>query len=131
MVNLALTFLPDEFLPLVIAIIGVGVVLGFRQLMGWIPSILLSVLLTPVITSFLGGLPPVFGILLFVGFVLWAVRAFLNLVLGRGAADHLVGALAADAVRGLFLLVFGLPVLILRALAGAGGPRPRHPGGPR
>lgn len=128
--NLLLTLLPDEAMPLVIAAIGLCVVLGLRSAAGLLPSILLAAVLAPVIALLLEGMPPIVSILLFTGFLIWATRALFNLVLGRAAADHMVGTLAAGAVRGLFALVFGLPLLILRSVFGALA-RSHNSGGPR
>lgn len=121
--NLLLTFLPDEALPLLLVAIGLGVVLGFRKLSGLIPGILLSLVLAPLLSCLLGGLPPIVSVALFVGFVFVAIRMLFNLVLGAAAADHMVGALAAGVVHATFGLLFGLPILLLRTLFGAASKR--------
>jgi hypothetical protein len=131
MLNLALTFMPDEMLPLVIVVIGLGVVLGFRQLAGWIPSILLSVLLTPLIVGVMNSLPPFVSVLVFAGFVLWTIRVVANFVLGRSATDHMVGRVAAGLLLAPLKLVIRLPFLLLRALFSALFPRRHSHGGQR
>lgn len=129
--NFASMLLPDEAMPLLLVVIGLGVMLGFRQLLGWIPSILLSFLLAPFISSLLGSLPPIVSILLIVGIVFWGIRGIFSLLLGQAAADHMVGALAAGVVRGAFMIVFALPMMLLRLLFRAAFNHGNQEGGPR
>jgi hypothetical protein len=98
-------FLPDEALVLVVALIGLGLIVGFLrprsagQLLG---GIVLMLLLGPFIEGFVSSLP-------------WAVvRALSRFVLGGRAADHMAGILAADGVRWLFRSVFFVLTLPFR-----------------
>jgi hypothetical protein len=108
-------FLPDEALVLVIALIGFGLMVGFLrprsagQLLG---SIVLMLLTAPFIESFVSALPGWLNLLLLLGIGWVVIRGLSRFVLGARAADHMVGALAADVVRALFravLVVLTLP----------------------
>jgi hypothetical protein len=106
-------FLPDEFLVLVIALIGLAVMVGLVRLRTagiFLGSIVLMLLLTPFIESFMSSLPWWLNFLIVAGIGWAVVRGFFRLVLGAGAADEMVGTLAADVVRatfrGAFFLLF-------------------------
>ncbi|HZT32754.1 MAG TPA: hypothetical protein VFA33_22895 [Bryobacteraceae bacterium] len=113
-------FLPDEAMILVIALIGLGLMVGLLRLRSagqLLGGIVLMLLLAPFIESFVGSLPSWVSFLLLV-WIGWAmIRALIRFILGARAADHMVGILAADAVRGLFGVVFFVLALPFR-LAG-------------
>jgi hypothetical protein len=112
-----LALLPDEFLPLLIAGIGLALILRILRVqaaMAIIGGILLSLLLGPFVEAILDFLPMWVSllVLLFVGMSL--LRGFLSLILGERAADHMVGSLAAELVKGLFsLLILPLRLIVL------------------
>jgi hypothetical protein len=98
--------LPDEALILLIAAAGLLLILGFRGLAGSLLAMaVLLPMLAPFVEALMSELPlwVAVGILLVIGLAI--LRAFASLFLGRRAADHMVGILAADVVR---LLVLGL-----------------------
>lgn len=97
-----LWLIPDEFLVLVIALAGLGVMVGLvriRVVGSLLGGIVLMVLLTPFIESFMDFLPWWLNLLLLVGLGWTLIRGLFRFVLGRGAADEMVGTLAADVVR--------------------------------
>jgi len=106
-------FLPDEFLVLVIALVGLAVMVRLVRLRTagiFLGSIVLMLLLTPFIDSFMSSLPWWLNLLVLAA-ICWAVvRGFFRLVLGAGAADEMIGNLAAGLVRatfrGTFFLLF-------------------------
>ena len=104
-------FLPDEALVLVIALIGLALMVGFlrpRSAGQLLAGIIMMLLLAPFVESLVSSLPWWVSILILIG-VGWAIlRSFARLVLGAGAADEMVGTLAADVVRGTFRGVFFL-----------------------
>jgi hypothetical protein len=106
-------FLPDEFLVLAIALVGLAVMVRLVRLRTagiFLGSIVLMLLLTPFIDSFMSSLPWWSNLLVLAG-ICWAVvRGFFRLVLGAGATDEMIGNLAAGLVRatfqGAFFLLF-------------------------
>lgn len=116
--------LPDALLPLVIAGIGLALMVGLLsgsaafRLLG---LLLLFALLGPIIEGVMGEMPPWVGLIIFIVVILALLRGAASLVLGRRAADHMVGILAADCVRFAFQLLF-LPVRaiggLVRSIAG-------------
>ena len=118
------SLVPDEALPLILAGLGFLVVLGIvpRGAVGALLAlVLLPILFGPFIQSFtetmLAQLPPVvvYAALFVVGITV--LRLIAALVIGRRAADHMTGALAADLVRFvLWALIF--PFRVLRHLGG-------------
>jgi len=101
-------FLPDEAMVLVIALIGLGLIVGVLrprsagQLLG---GIVLMLILSPFIESLLSSLPWWINVLLLVGMAWAIIRGLSRFVLGARAADHMIGILAADVVRGIFRAV--------------------------
>ncbi len=108
-------FLPDEALVLVIAAVGLLLmvrVISGRTALGILGAIILLALVSPFIDALMDALPGWSVLLLFAAILLWLFRAACGLFLGRRAADHTVGVLAADAVRFCFRLLL-LPFRIL------------------
>jgi hypothetical protein len=102
-------FIPDEALVLVIALIGLGLIVGFlrpRSAGRLLGGVVLMLLLAPLVESFIAALPWWVNLLLLFGVGWSLIRGLSRLVLGGRAADHMVGILAADAVRALFRTVF-------------------------
>lgn len=112
-------FLPDEAVVLVIAAIGFALMIGILRLRSAdqiLASLILMLLLSPFIESFISLLPSWINLLLLLG-IGWAlVRALFNFVLGQSAADHMIGILAADVIRGLFRAVWFALTLPFRFL---------------
>jgi hypothetical protein len=114
-------FLPDEFLVLAIAGLGVGVIVGLvkgRAAMAFLGMVVLVIVLSPFVEGLVASLPGWMTLLLlvFIGFGL--VRALAGMVLGRGAANEMTGSLAASAVRWVFLLPFRLVGFVFRLAFG-------------
>ena len=109
--------LPDGALPLVIAGIGLALMVGLLsggaafRILG---ILLLFALLSPFVEGVMGGMPPWVGLILMAIIALALLRGAASLVLGRRAADHMVGILAADCVR----LALRLLLLPFRAVGG-------------
>ena len=112
-------FLPDEAMPLIIALIGLGLMVGLLRLRSagqLLGGLVLMLLLTPFIESFVSSLPPWVNLLLLV-WIGWAmIQAAIRFILGPMAAGHMVGILAADVVRFGFRAVFFVLALPFRAL---------------
>ena len=109
------TLLPDEALPLVIAGAGLALLIGIitrKVAFHFIGMILLSLLLAPFIESFMSEIPLPITLLIMVLLGLSLLRGIASIFLGKEAASHLVGSLAADAVR-LVLKALFLPFRLL------------------
>ena len=87
--------IPDEALPLIIAGIGVTLMLGFISGRGALMLILSLVLLPPLLAPFiegiLGELPPWMSLLILAVLGLAILRALVGILLGKRAADTMVG----------------------------------------
>jgi hypothetical protein len=59
----------------------------------------LTPLLGPVIEALFSALPAWMSLLLLAGMGFWCFQAIVTTVIGRRAADHMIGSLAADLVR--------------------------------
>jgi uncharacterized membrane protein len=120
MLTLLLTFLPDEALPLVIMIFGLLIIIGVmrpRTAMGFIVSIVLSMLAAPFIEALFAGLPLWLTALVLFGFAFWILRTLMETTLGPHAAGHVIGTGVVALVRFAFTLVL-LPFrLLARILA--------------
>lgn len=109
--------LPDELLLLVIVGIGLALMVGLLSrsaAFGLIGMLLLFALLGPFVEGIMGDMPPWVGLIILVVVILALLRGVASVVLGRRAADHMVGILAADCVRFAFRLLF----LPFRAVGG-------------
>lgn len=109
--------LPDGALPLVIAGIGLALMVGLLsggaafRILG---MLLLFALLSPFVEGVMGGMPPWVGLILMAIIILALLRGVASLALGKRAAAHMVGILAADLVRLALRLLF----LPFRAVGG-------------
>lgn len=93
-------FVPPELAALLIAAAGFAMILGARTLAGTLFAFALALVFLPVLLAPLFDVLPAWllmGMLVFFGFGL--MRALFNLFIGRNSTDHMVGILAADAVR--------------------------------
>jgi hypothetical protein len=109
--------LPDGVLPLVIVGIGLALMVGLLNrsaAFGLLGMFLLFALLGPIVEGVMGGMPPWVGFFVFAVVILVLLKSIASLVLGRRAADHMVGILAADLVR----LAVRILLLPFRAVAG-------------
>ncbi len=107
-----LFFLPDWAIPTLIVVLAVGMILRLvraRTVMAIVAILFLGVLLGPVIEHLFAGLPAWLCLLVLVILAGSLIRALFSAVLGRRAADMMVGVLAADLVRlGIRTLFFPL-----------------------
>lgn len=113
--SLIWALLPDEFLVLVIAGIGLALMLRIisgRAAAGLLGGLVLMLLAAPFIEAMTAALPAWLLVLLTVAFALSLLRGLSNLLIGTHATNHMVGALAAQVVVGTLRLVF-LPVTLL------------------
>ena len=119
MLNLFWWLVPDSALPLVIAIAGLGLITGLiprGTAFGILGIVIAIALLSPFVGVLVDALPLWVVVLLAMFLGLSFCRAVLDALIGRRAAAHTVGVLAADVIRLLFRLLF-LPVrLLFRAL---------------
>jgi hypothetical protein len=122
-----LLLLPQEALVLVVVVGAFLVMLrlaSFRAVLGSVLVIALLPLLAPLFEALLGLLPMwlSLAILLVSGF--WFLQTIATLILGRRAAAHMVGTLAADLVR-FFVVAAFFPIRllwrVLRQLSRNGG----------
>ncbi|MBN9659206.1 MAG: hypothetical protein J0H49_13555 [Acidobacteria bacterium] len=120
-----LAWLPDEFMVLGIALIGLGLMVGLltgRRAAALLGFTVLLALSGPFIDGFLDALIDVAPWWLLVLLGVWLIFALLGVVsralIGRGAANEMVGSLAADVVRFGFRMVFGLIALPFRLVFG-------------
>ena len=98
------SFLPEEFIPLLLIGAGLAMILGARKLAGALfMLVLVSVLLPPFLEPILERVPLWALLLIGVFIVLAVLREIAALFLGREAAATMVGTLAADFVK---LLLF-------------------------
>jgi hypothetical protein len=107
--------LPDEVLILVIAALALAVIVGLirlRTALGIVGALALGIILTPFIEALFENLPPWVSLAVLIVFGLVICRAALELLIGKGASDHAVGGLAADALKGFFWFLF-LPIRVL------------------
>lgn len=94
--------LPQEALPLLL-IVGAFLVMfrmvSRRRVLGAMICFVLLPLFSPIIEVLFDALPVWVSLLFLMGMVFWCFRAIATTVLGRGAAEHMMGSLAADIVR--------------------------------
>ncbi|MEM2001034.1 MAG: hypothetical protein QXT77_00110 [Candidatus Methanomethylicaceae archaeon] len=105
--------LPDEALPLLIIGIGLALMIGLMRLraaLSLIGLFLFFSLLSPFVEALLVELPAWILLLILAWVGLAILRGLATLFLGRGAADEMVGTLAAHLV----IVILLLPVRILR-----------------
>ena len=116
-----LLFLPIEALPLVIVVLGLGVISGLlplRRAFGLILIVLVLTALGPVIDSLFVLLPWWVSGVAVLAFGLWAVRVVLESLFGREAAGHILGHSAMATFRGGFRMFWFLVALPARMLIG-------------
>lgn len=131
--DLALFFLPESAYPFVIAVLALGIVVGFLPL-GKGARLILLIALMPLMSSVTSRVLEVLpwyvavGLLLFVG--LSVVRGVLELFLGREAAGHVLAwciiGLAKLTFRVVAVLVAGGFTLLRLALRASARVEPRR-----
>lgn len=121
---LGLILLPDEVLPLVLALAGICFIIGARQLaVGMITFVLASIFLPPLLAPMV-EMVPLWILYLFLAYLVFllpflAVSLLQTLVtpaLGRRTASDMSGHLAADMTKVLLLAPFRLLGLVGRLL---------------
>jgi hypothetical protein len=112
-------FLPDEFVIVIIAGVALAMIVGLirgRAAAGIIGGLVLMLLTQPLIDALIDALPGWILLLLLVGLVWWIFRAVAGMLLGREAAGHMIGTLAADGVRFLLRAIFWVLALPFRLI---------------
>jgi hypothetical protein len=115
-------FLPDEFMILIIVVVALAMMIGIvrgRTAAGIIGGLVLTLLAQPLIDALVDALPGWLLLLLLLGLVWWIIRAVAGLILGREAAGHMTGILAADAVRLVVRAMFWIIALPFRLIGAA------------
>jgi hypothetical protein len=108
-------FFPNELLLPLLMVAGICLILGMKRMAGSIfVFVLASAILPPFITPLVEKLidvMPLWAVILAGGFLCLALfRAAAALIIGRDAANDMIGILAADLVKGLLFL----PVRVVR-----------------
>ena len=114
-----LLLLPEEALPLIGVVLLLAVVVGLvrpRWLLGFVVFVALLPLIGLLVAQLIDALPWWLVTIVIGGIAMSMIRAALSVVLGTSAADHVVGALAADAIKAV-LTMFVAPFRILRWFA--------------
>lgn len=115
--SLLWALLPDEFMPLAIAGVGLAVILGFlrlRKAAAMIGGICLLLLTAPFFDSLFDAIPSWLFLLMLPIVAVIVIRWLVRLVIGERAADHLVGTLVADVIRAIVVFPFRLLGLLFR-----------------
>ncbi len=120
-----LTWLPNEFMVLGIVLIGFGLMVGLitlrraAALLGFVIVLMVTGPFVDALLDTIHDLVPWWLLLpLGVLLVFSLLGALSRMLIGRRAADHMVGTLAADVVRFGFRMLFGLVALPFRLLFG-------------
>lgn len=114
--------LPDAALPLLLAVAGLLLILGFRRAaLGIVPFVLLTPIIAPVVESVLAELPPWASLLILAVVGLGLLQGVAALFLGPRAAAHMTGILAAHFVLACLLFPFRVVRWISRVVANETG----------
>jgi hypothetical protein len=103
---------PEEIVGLILVLALFGFMFGFvrgRTFLALVAVVAFLPLIGAVAEEVLAALPPWVALAVLVAIVLAVLRAFATLLIGGRAADHMIGALAANAVWQAFRLAW-LPV---------------------
>lgn len=108
-----LFFLPDELIILLIIGAGFAMIFGAKRLcvsliMMAIALTVLPGLLAPLFDILPGYLLIALMIILIVGIFFSSLRWISSAIIGNSATDHMIGSLAADVVKTIFLGTFRL-----------------------
>jgi hypothetical protein len=113
------SLVPNSAFPLILIGVALAVIIGFvkpRQAGSIIGFFIFSILLAPFFDILYSMLPNWLSLLLTIGFSIAILRALAALVIGRHAADHMTGILAADVVHVVLRAVFRFFFFPLRLL---------------
>ena len=124
MANLLWFFVSEDTLPLVIVVIGFGLMTGLlsrRTAFRTLGSVILLVLMLPFIPLLLEMLPLWLLVVLALFVAMSFLQAILSAAFGSGAANEAIGTLLADVIRFAVRMLF-VPVRlgfgVIRALFG-------------
>ena len=94
--------LPEEFLPLLMLGLGIGITLGLvtgRTVLSFIGFLIFLPFLGSIAGDVFSAVPPWIALVVIAIIVLAILRTVAAVVIGERAADTMTGNLAADAVR--------------------------------
>lgn len=114
-----LMLVPSTFAMLLIVGAGLAMIIGARALARTLFTVALALVFLPILLAPLFDALPtwlLFGLLVFFGF--WLLRVVFNLLIGKHSTDQMVGILAADVVRLVFVAPFRLLGWIWRTFRG-------------
>lgn len=104
--------LPDEFLPVLVVVCGIGLVVGLlrpRSAGAIVGTVVLILLIGPFVESLFAALPLWVSLAVLSVFVLSISRRLLGSLLGEHAAGHVIGTLFLWSLKTLFKVAW-LPV---------------------
>jgi hypothetical protein len=102
-----LAFLPQEMIPVMMVFGGLLLVFGLRGLAMSLFSLCGILIVAPIILEPFLNMLPQWALYLFIGFFFFSVLGILlSMLIGNRAYQHMIGILAADIVRFLFLAPF-------------------------
>jgi hypothetical protein len=113
-----LFWLPDEAAVLVVSGIGIALITGIvnkQAAFRAVGLLCLYLALSPFIGALVDLIPAIWLVPIVVIAAVSTLRALIGVLIGQGATDHMVGSLAASAVRAV-LVCFFLPVRLMFAL---------------
>lgn len=111
MSTLFLALLPDNFLIIVLVIIGIALIFGIltrQRAFNLVGIVVIIALLSPFVYALFDNLPLWLLILLMFALILGMLRVMLNVLFGKGATDQFIGQ--------TMFAVFALPFRLLGAL---------------
>ena len=110
-----LTFLPDEFIPLMLVFAGLALVLQLRGIASALFTAAILMIVLPVILEpFLDMLPQWALTLLMVYFCFSMIGLVFILLIGKNAWDQTLGILAADLIKKTILFPFKICAIPFR-----------------
>ena len=117
MLRTLVAFLPDSMMVFVIMIVGLCLMVGAlspRKAKQWLGYVVLLLITAPFYDVVLDMMPRWLLLALLVIAAWMLFRFIAEAVLGRAAAAHMMGILAADVVRGTFRLILILAAMPFR-----------------
>lgn len=110
---------PDQALPILVVVSIVMILFGFgRAGVGLLITTLLMPILSPIVETLMSELPPWVSLVVLIVIALAVLRGILSVLIGKGAADHAIGTLAADVIRITVIALLFLPIRVVRAAVG-------------
>lgn len=102
-----ISLVPPEMYVLLIALAGLLIVFGAKQLAGTIVLVVLVGIFLPVIAGPIFDAMPAWMLFLVIGIMTASLlRQIISLVIGKHAANEMVGILVADLVRAVVVFPF-------------------------